>query len=120
MGESIITEEGEFDMDGFLPIKTEMHERFQALGYCIYRTVRSNVISKRGDVVVGHEFHYSRVIPTGKLEFAYRVKRGKGIDGKHDGIVKSRTLANYIHVHVLSYPTMIRRFLRYAYLTKGT
>ncbi len=114
LGESIITEEGEFEMVGFFPFKTEMHRKFQALGYCVYRAIRSNVISKRGDTVVGHEFHYSKVIPTGKLEFAYRVKRGRGIDGEYDGVVKKNTLANYIHIHVLSYPTMVRRFVQFA------
>ncbi len=119
LGESIITEDGEFEMVGFFPFKTEMHRNFQALGYCIYRAIRSNVISRKGDTVVGHEFHYSKVIPTGKLEFAYRVKRGKGINGEYDGVVKKNTLANYIHIHVLSYPTMVRRFLQSAKACKG-
>jgi cobyrinic acid a,c-diamide synthase len=101
-------------MVGFLPIKTEMHERFQALGYCQYKAIKPNVISRKGDTVVGHEFHYSRVIPTSKLEFAYRVKRGKGVDGVHDGIIRKNTLANYIHLHVLSYPMMVKRFLSFA------
>ncbi len=114
LGESIITKNGEFEMVGFLPIKTEMHERFRALGYCVYRTVKSNPISKRGDVLIGHEFHYSEVIPLERLDFAYRVKRGKGVDGKHDGILKKNTLANYLHVHVLSYPQMVKRFLSFA------
>jgi len=114
LGESIITKGGEFDMVGFLPIKTRMHVKFQALGYCIYRVIKSNPISKRGDTIVGHEFHYSDVLPLERLEFAYRVKRGKGVDGRHDGILKKNTLANYIHLHVLSYPQMIDRFLRTA------
>ena len=114
LGESIITEQGEFEMVGFLPIKTRMHAKFQALGYCVYRAVKSNPISRKGDLVVGHEFHYSDVIPLEKLEFAYKVKRGKGIDGKHDGILKKNTLANYIHLHVLSYPQMVKRFLETA------
>ncbi len=114
LGESIITENGEFEMVGFLPFKTEMHRRFQALGYCIYKAIKPNIVSRKGDTVIGHEFHYSKVIPTGKLEFAYKVKRGKGIDGKHDGVIKKNTLANYIHVHVLSYPTMVRRFVEFA------
>jgi cobyrinic acid a,c-diamide synthase len=114
LGESIITEQGEFEMVGFLPIKTRMHAKFQALGYCVYRAVKSNPISRKGDLVIGHEFHYSDVIPLEKLEFAYKVKRGKGIDGKHDGILKKNTLANYIHLHVLSYPQMVKRFLETA------
>ncbi len=118
LGESIVCD-GEYEMVGFLPIKTEMHERFQALGYCVYRVVKSNPLSRVGDTIVGHEFHYSKVIPLEKLEFAYRVKRGKGVDGMHDGILKKNTLASYIHLHVLSYPKMIDRFLKFAEKMKG-
>ncbi len=114
LGESIITEQGEFEMVGFLPIKTRMHPKFQALGYCVYRAVKSNPISRKGDLIIGHEFHYSDVIPLEKLKFAYKIKRGKGVDGEHDGILKKNTLANYIHLHVLSYPQMIKRFLETA------
>jgi len=114
LGESIITEQGEFEMVGFLPIKTRMHPKFQALGYCVYRAVKSNPISRKGDLIIGHEFHYSNVIPLEKLKFAYKIKRGKGVDGKHDGILKKNTLANYIHLHVLSYPQMVKRFLETA------
>lgn len=114
LGDSILTRDGEFEMVGFLPIKTEMHERFRALGYCIYRAVKRNPISRVGDTIVGHEFHYSEVIPLEKLEFAYRVKRGRGIDGKNDGIILKNTLANYIHIHVLSYPKMVEKFVKSA------
>lgn len=113
LGESIITESGEYDMVGFLPIKTKMEKKFRALGYCIHKVIRKNPISRVGDTIVGHEFHYSEVIPLERLEFAYRVKRGKGIDGRYDGIVVKNTLASYIHVHVLSYP-WIKKFVRSA------
>jgi len=111
LGESIEWGGNEYDMVGFLPFKTKMHERFQALGYCVYKAIKSNVISVRGETIVGHEFHYSEVIPKGKLEFAFRVKRGKGVDGEHDGVVRKNTLANYIHVHVLSNPNLVNRLI---------
>ena len=40
------------------------------------------------EVVSAHEFHYSalRKVPGG-MRFAYRVERGFGLDGEHDGIV---------------------------------
>lgn len=111
LGKSIITKEGEYEMVGFLPIKTVMKEKFQALGYVRHRVVKSNPISNKGDVLLGHEFHNSEVKPLGKAEYAYKVLRGKGIDGKHDGIVRQNTLANYLHLHVLSYPQMVENFL---------
>ncbi len=115
LGEKLRLIDGsEYEMVGFMPYETEMHKRFQALGYSIYRCERSSIVARKGDTVVGHEFHYSKVIPKERLEFTYRVKRGKGIDGERDGAVKKNTLVNYIHVHVLSYPTFVRRFIRAA------
>ncbi len=115
LGEKLRLIDGsEYEMVGFMPYETEMHKRFQALGYSIYRCEKSSVVARRGDIVVGHEFHYSKVIPKGKLEFTYRVKRGKGIDGARDGAIKKNTIVNYIHVHILSYPTLVRRFVRAA------
>ena len=114
LGESVEWKGGEYEMVGFLPFKTRMHKRFQALGYCVYRTMRTNVISGRGEKILGHEFHYSEVIPKGKLNFAFKVLRGKGVDGEHDGVIRKNTLANYIHVHVLSHPNMVHRLIRRA------
>ncbi len=114
LGESLEWKGEEYEMVGFLPFRTKMHKRFQALGYCIYRTIKSNVVSVKGDTLRGHEFHYSEVIPTGRLEFAFKVLRGKGVDGEHDGVIKENTLANYIHLHVLSHPSMVHRLIKKA------
>jgi len=112
LGESIITESGEFDMIGFLPFSTEMNRKFHALGYTIYESKLDSPISEKGDVMRGHEFHYSRVIPKGELKFAFSVFRGRGVDGKNDGILKYNTLACYIHLNFLSYPKFVERFIQ--------
>ena len=115
LGESIkILNGNEYEMVGFLPIKTEMKRKFCALGYSVYRVRKNNIISRRGDTLLGHEFHYSEVKTLEKLEFAFSVKRGKGIDGRSDGIIRKNTLANYLHLHVASYPQMIERYIKAA------
>lgn len=114
LGKSIETKEGEYEMVNFLPIKTAMKEKFQALGYVRHEVIRSNPISRKGDVLLGHEFHNSEVKLLDNVEYAYKVLRGKGIDGKHDGIILKNTLANYLHLHVLSYPKMVENFLSLA------
>ncbi len=46
----------------------------------------------------GHEFHYSEI---GRMDFepeyAYKVKRGRGVDGEYDGLVYKNVLATYMH-----------------------
>ena len=47
----------------------------------------------------GHEFHYSSLENLDpQTRFAYRVVRGHGVDGRHDGIVVHQLLASYSHL----------------------
>jgi len=115
LGESIINFDGEeYEMVGFLPIKSEMKRKFQALGYTEYLSERDTPISKRGDRFLAHEFHYSKIHPLRKLEFAFKVLRGKGIEKGKDGIIKNNTLATYAHVHVCSYKDFVKNFVKRA------
>ncbi len=112
LGESITTKEGEeYEMAGVLPLKTEMKKKFQALGYVRSQVETSNPIAEKGDILVGHEFHHSKAVATGKMKLAYKVLRGKGVADSRDGVLFRNTLASYLHVHVLSYPKMVERFL---------
>jgi cobyrinic acid a,c-diamide synthase len=111
LGETLTTKEGdEYEMAGVLPLKTAMYEKFQALGYVRNIAMKDNPISKKNAVLVGHEFHHSRVKLRDKVEYVYKTERGKGIDGRHDGILFKNTLASYQHLHILSYPKMIKNF----------
>jgi cobyrinic acid a,c-diamide synthase len=115
LGEEIVTKEGAtHEMVGYLPIRTRMQERFQALGYVITDVAKDTFLYPKGARLVGHEFHHSKVEALGKLDFAYKNERGTGIEGAKDGIIKQNTLASYLHVHVLSYPKMAERFVRAA------
>ncbi len=60
-----------------------------------------------------HEFHYSRLINIDpELKFAYRVKRGYGIDRAHDGLVTGNIFASYAHLkHSASNP-WVNQFLK--------
>jgi cobyrinic acid a,c-diamide synthase len=44
-----------------------------------------------------HEFHYSKLINLAENNFAFKVKRGFGINGEFDGIIKHNLLATYTH-----------------------
>jgi cobyrinic acid a,c-diamide synthase len=113
LGKSIITKENEeYEMVGFLPVKTRMFKKFQSLGYVKNEVVSKNPISRVGATIKGHEFHYSKIEILKNMGYIYKVKRGLGIDGGRDGILKKNTLVSYMHLHVLSYPPMINNFLK--------
>lgn len=89
-----------YNMVGALPADVVMHERPVGRGYVALETThdapwRTGI----GQSLRGHEFHYSsleNVAP--ELKFAYRVKRGHGVDGQRDGIVYRQVLASYAHL----------------------
>ncbi|MBI5747915.1 MAG: hydrogenobyrinic acid a,c-diamide synthase (glutamine-hydrolyzing) [Nitrospinae bacterium] len=82
-------------MVGAIPCDTEMTKRLQAHGYVILQD------KNNGSEIRGHEFHYSRVRNLGNVSFLYNVIRGKGIDGRHDGIVYKNVIASYSHIHTM-------------------
>ncbi len=115
LGEKLLNKKNEeYEMVGYLPVITKMQEKFQALGYVRNVATRDNLLSRKNDVLVGHEFHHSKAELRGRVKYAYKAIRGRGIDGKHDGILLKNTLASYMHLHVLSYPNMVKNFLERA------
>jgi cobyrinic acid a,c-diamide synthase len=51
-----------------------------------------------GGELRAHEFHHSSLENLDPAaQFAYRVTRGHGIDGRHDGIIHANLLASYAH-----------------------
>ncbi|HMA08759.1 MAG TPA: cobyrinate a,c-diamide synthase [Ramlibacter sp.] len=92
-------------MVGAIPGDAVMHERPVGRGYM--RLSETGAMPWPGEPadgepagpVHGHEFHHSSLdnLPPG-MAFAYRVQRGHGIDGKHDGLVVHNLLASYAHL----------------------
>jgi cobyrinic acid a,c-diamide synthase len=67
-------------------------------------------------LLAAHEFHYSSLdnLPPDS-RFAYRVKRGHGIDGERDGIVYKNLLASYTHLRATAgcdWPARFVGFIR--------
>jgi cobyrinic acid a,c-diamide synthase len=65
--------------------------------------------------VHAHEFHYSNLegLPD-NTKYAYAVKRGHGVDGKHDGIVLHNLLASYAHLRATAGCDWPARFVQFA------
>jgi cobyrinic acid a,c-diamide synthase len=95
-----------------------MHRRPVGRGYVHLReTGRAPWPSGRGadaPLLRAHEFHYSSVenLAPGTA-FAYRVERGHGIDGHHDGIVHRNLLASYTHLRDVAGNRWTRRFVEF-------
>jgi cobyrinic acid a,c-diamide synthase len=68
-----------------------------------------------GDMLRGHEFHHSSLenLEPGQ-RFAYRVRRGHGIDGSHDGLVLHNLVASYSHLRGGAGSSWPERFVAFA------
>jgi cobyrinic acid a,c-diamide synthase len=89
-------------MVGVVPAEVVMHPKPQGRGYVRLRETSAHpwpLSADGSEAISAHEFHYSalRRVPDG-LDFAYRVERGQGLDGVHDGIVYRNLLASYAHL----------------------
>ena len=99
-------------MVNVFPYKSELTKKVQGLSYTIADVIQDNPIQKKGEQYHGHEFHYSKVEYTGsnKNDFAFEMKRGVGITGKYDGLLKNKTVASYIHTHTSCLPDFAYNF----------
>jgi cobyrinic acid a,c-diamide synthase len=101
MGEGLLIGDKDYPMVGALPLKFVLEKRPQGHGYTVLEVTSPNPYFPVGEVLKGHEFHYSRPIeqPEADLSTVFRVLRGKGIDGEHDGFARDNLIATYTHLH---------------------
>lgn len=99
--ESIANVEGSpFPMAGALPGKALMEKKLQALDSTLMETINDNLLNQRGNIMHGHEYHFSRIIDVPKdARFAFKMRIGKGIDGKHEGWMEHNILALLGHLN---------------------
>jgi cobyrinic acid a,c-diamide synthase len=89
-------------MVGALPGDVVMHDKPVGRGYVEISETSAcpwPVLGRaRGTALRAHEFHYSSLENLGEgVRYAFDVKRGYGLDGRHDGIVHKNVVASYVH-----------------------
>jgi len=110
----IIRDGRKYEMCGVIASDVEIGQRPRGHGYTMVEVEGENPFFPKGTALRGHEFHYSKLTGTEGLNFAYKVKRGQGIDGKVDGIVYKNALASYTHLHAWSVPFWADNFVKLA------
>ena len=86
------------EMVGVIPGDVVMGDRPVGRGYAALEETAFGIWPPHAETIPAHEFHYSHLenLDAG-LTYAYRVLRGQGIDGTHDGFVQRNLLASYCH-----------------------
>lgn len=98
LSRSIAWEGRRGEMVGIVPADCVMGDRPVGRGYALLDGTGSSALAPSAVRMPAHEFHHSHLVglPEG-LTYAYRVRRGHGIDGRHDGYVYKNLLASYCH-----------------------
>jgi len=96
---------------GIIPAQVKMTDKLVALGYVKATALHDSILAKKGEVLVGHEFHYSQISGIDEGEQACSLEGGKGKDFRRDGYVKENILASYVHLHLRSNPLAVNNFL---------
>jgi cobyrinic acid a,c-diamide synthase len=101
LGETLLVDEKTYPMVGAFPVSFVLEKRPQGHGYTVLEVTGSNPYYKVGEVLKGHEFHYSRVLirKEAKVTSVFKLRRGWGLDGTADGLCRKNLLATYTHLH---------------------
>ncbi len=100
LGESLTTVDCDtYSMAGILPVETMMRDQYQALDHVQLRACEPSVIADVGDMVHGHEFHYSQPHLASDATCVFDVTRGDGLGDGHDGLIEYQTVGTYTHFH---------------------
>lgn len=101
LGESLQNQDNqEFKMVGILKGKSKMTKSLKRFGYCYGVAKEDNILSKKDEIIKGHEFHHS--VFESDENCAYIMKKEKNnkiIDEWDGGYSKGNTLATYLHTH---------------------
>ncbi len=99
-------------MAGVFPFATEMLPKRQALGYVTVTVVEKNLLGSPGDLIRGHEFHYSRVVELeGDVKFSTLVQKRAGEEKRPEGFMVRNTFGSYVHLHFGSNPEPARNLV---------
>ncbi|WP_025693826.1 cobyrinate a,c-diamide synthase [Paenibacillus durus] len=98
-------------MAGLIPADVTMQDKLAALGYREATALRDCLLMEAGEVIRGHEFHYSKLTADQEnYPYVYETKglRGTGLEGYHS----ENMMAGYTHLHFASNPKVAERFIQ--------
>jgi len=111
------------EMVGAIGADVVMHARPVGLGYVELEPTGLapwSAASGANARIRAHEFHHSALENLDpQLQFAYRMVRGHGIDGRHDGVVRHNLLASYSHLRAVGDCHWAQRFVEFVKASKN-
>jgi cobyrinic acid a,c-diamide synthase len=119
LSRGITTLEGEMHaLLGIVPAHTRMLSGKKFLGYVEVKLKASCLWGAPGDVLRGHEFHYSELISEPGADVGwqtvYALERRRGGSVANEGFQRGNILASYVHLHLAGRPRALDHFIHVA------
>ena len=116
LSQSLETTEGDrYPMAEVIPARTRMGKTKKFLGYVEVRLTEDSLWGVRGDILRGHEFHYSELVPEGiddpRWRPVYALKRNRPGTIIPEGFQCGNVLASYAHLFYATRPAAVERFV---------
>jgi cobyrinic acid a,c-diamide synthase len=104
-----------YPMVGTVPGNAVMHKLPQGRGYVEFLATGAHPWGRgNGQATKAHEFHYASIDGLqGSTAMALEMARGRGIDGRGDGIVVHNTLAGFSHLRSCAADPWVPQFLSF-------
>ncbi|MEJ2058035.1 MAG: hypothetical protein P8X39_09395, partial [Desulfofustis sp.] len=99
------------EMVGIFPCDTLMNKRLRRLGYRRAALQLDCLLGAKGDLLYGHEFHYSDIVDGSDVQTA----DGKNVrlyeldNSSHEGYSVGAALGSYVHLHFAKTASVIDR-----------
>ncbi len=109
------SEEHLYPMVGIFAGQSVMTNKLNRFGYCNAKADKDTLLCASGEVLRGHEFHYSDFVTDLEPIFSLtKEQEGKVISQWRGGYQIGNTLAMYLHVHFAQSPNMLIEWFRRA------
>lgn len=96
---------------GIVPAEIHMTRQLQELGYIEATALVDTVIAARGQVLRGHEFHYSTLEGIDPGQWAFSLEGGLGRGQRRDGYAQGSLLASFLHLQLRANPQAAQHFV---------
>ena len=88
-----------------------MTEKLVQFGYVTVEFTENCLLGRKGTVVRGHSFHYSRIESHGDMETSYHVQYSMSGKEEMEGFHRGNVLASYTHLHFRANPVVAENFV---------
>jgi cobyrinic acid a,c-diamide synthase len=100
-----------YEMAGVLPLSMQMTDKLVQFGYVTVEFTKDCFLGRKGTVVRGHSFHYSRIASQGEVGTSYHVQYSLSGKEEMEGFQLRNVLASYIHLHFRANPALAEGFV---------